>query len=92
MTIRIRRNEAGNCINFEGSSNPTHWNACLSGQVDPNDGNLINVINDIITARTGVIQYEFFNIPFTEFEDRDGNTFTTAQETLLITSQQMQTF
>ena len=80
MTIRIRRNEAGNCINFEGSSNPTHWNACLSGQVDPNDGNLINVINDIITARTGVIQYEFFNIPFTEFEDRDGNTFTTAQD------------
>ena len=54
MAIRIVRNEAGNCINFFGSSNPTYWNACLSGEVDSTDSNSVNVINDIITAQTGV--------------------------------------
>jgi hypothetical protein len=78
--IRIVRNEAGNCVNFYGSSNPTYWNACLSAQVDSSDPTVINVVNDIITSQTGVTQYEFYNIPFTEFEDADGNAFATAQE------------
>jgi hypothetical protein len=79
MAIRIVRNEAGNCINFYGASNPTHWNACLSGEVDSVDTNAVNVINDIITAETGVTQYEFFRIPYTEFVDADGNGFADAQ-------------
>ena len=57
MAIRIERNEAGNCINFHGSSNPTYWNACLSGEVDADDSNVVNVVNDVITAQTGIKDY-----------------------------------
>ena len=81
MAIRIVRNEAGNCINFYGASNPTYWNACLSGEVDAADNNTVNVINDIITAQTGVTEYEFYRIPYTEFTDSEGNGFATAQDT-----------
>lgn len=79
MAIRIVRNEAGNCINFFGSSNPTYWNACLSGEVDSVDPDTINVINDVITSETGELQYEFYRIPYTEFVDADGNGFADAQ-------------
>ena len=79
MSIRIVRNEAGNCINFYGASNPTYWNACLSGEVDTTDTNTVNVINDIITAQTGETEYEFFRVPYTEFVDADGNAFADAQ-------------
>lgn len=78
--IKIKRNEAGNCITFEGSSNPVYWNSCLSGEIDSTDSTLINVVNDIITAQSGSKQYEFFRIPFTNFLDADGNSFSTAQE------------
>ena len=80
MAIRIVRNEQGNCINFYGATNPTYWNACLSGQVDADDANTVNVINDIITSQTGETQYEFFRIPFTEFVDSEGNAFNNAQD------------
>jgi len=78
--IRIVRNEQGNCINFYGSSNPTYWNACLSGEVDSSDNTLVNIKNDIKTAESGTTQYEFFRIPFTEFKDEDNNIFANAQE------------
>ncbi|MCP3660402.1 MAG: hypothetical protein GY830_08905, partial [Bacteroidetes bacterium] len=78
--IKIKRNEAGNCINFEGTSNPTYWNACLSGEVDSVETDSVNVINDVITANTGNTEYEFFRIPYTEFTDADGNQFNDAQE------------
>ena len=80
MAIRIVRNEAGNCINFFGASNPTYWNSCLSGEVDTDVTSSVNVINDIITAETGETEYEFFRIPYTELVDRDGNGFSTPQE------------
>jgi hypothetical protein len=79
MSIRIVRNESGNCINFYGATNPTYWNACLSGEVDDLDTNAVNVVNDVITAQTGVKQYEFFRIPYTEFTDAEGNGFADAQ-------------
>ena len=78
--IKIVRNEQGNCINFYGSSNPTYWNACLSGEVDSTDNTLVNIKNDIKTAEAGETQYEFFRIPYTEFRDEDNNTFANAQE------------
>jgi len=80
MTIRIVRNAAGNCITFRGTTNPIHFNSCLSGEVDAVDSTLVNIVNDIQTAETGVNQYEFFNIPFTEFRDASNVAFTTAQE------------
>ena len=78
MPIQIVRNEAGNCITFRGSSNPTHFNACLSGEVDAADSSLVNVINDIQTAATGNKAYEFYNIPYTEWRDASGNAFASA--------------
>ena len=80
MAIKIKRNEAGNCIEFQGSSNPVYWNACLSGQVDASDSSKVNVINDIKTAQTGINQYEFFRIDYTEFRDEDGVAFANSQE------------
>ena len=79
MSIKIVRNNEGNCINFYGSSNPTYWNACLSGEVDPSDNTLVNIKNDIKTAEAGVTQYEFFRIEYTEFVDEDNNGFANAQ-------------
>jgi hypothetical protein len=78
--IKIKRNEAGNCITFEGSSNPVYWNSCLSGELDSSDNTLINVVNDIITAQSGSTEYEFFRIPYTDFIDADGNAFATPQD------------
>lgn len=81
MAIRVERNEQGNCVNFHGSSNPTYWNACLTASVDETITDTINVVNDIITAQTGITEYEFFQIPFTEFTRADNSDFSTAQET-----------
>lgn len=80
MAIRVERNEQGNCVNFHGSSNPTYWNACLTASVDENETDTINIVNDIITAQTGVTEYEFYQIPFTEFTRADNSDFATAQE------------
>ena len=80
MAIKIKRNDAGNCIEFQGSSNPVYWNACLSGEVDSTDTTLVNIINDIKTSQAGTNQYEFFRIPYTEFIDEDGLVFNDAQE------------
>lgn len=80
MTIRIVRNDAGNCINFIGSSMPAYFNACLSGEVHPEDSNAINVINDIQSAAQGETRYEFYQIPYTQFSDKDGAVFANAQE------------
>ena len=81
MAIRVERNEQGNCVNFHGSSNPTYWNACLTASVDETLTDTINVVNDIITAQTGVTEYEFFQIPYTEFTRADNSDFSNAQET-----------
>ena len=82
MTIRITRNAAGNCLNFIGSSMPAYFNACLSGQVDSANDQLVSVVNDIQTANdpNGEFRYEFFQIPYTDFADKDGNSFASAQE------------
>jgi hypothetical protein len=81
MAIRIKRNDSGNCITFEGASNPVYWNACLSGEVDSADPTRVNVINNIKTANldSGEKAYEFFKIPYTGFEDAQGNAFANAQ-------------
>lgn len=80
MAIRISRNDAGNCINFIGSTQPAYWNACLSGQVNEEDGNLVDVINDIRSIQQGVTEFEFYAVPYTDFEDKDGNAFANATE------------
>ena len=78
--IKVVRNRAGNCVNFIGTTNPAYWNACLSAQVDTEDNTRINVINDLRTQDVNEPVYEFYKIPYTEFQDRDGNSFASATE------------
>lgn len=78
--IKVVRNDAGNCVNFVGTSNPAYWNACLSAQLNTEDNSRIDVINDIRTLEAGDTVYEFFAVPFEDFADADGNGFATATE------------
>ena len=50
-----------------------HQNAILIGQVDSVDSDLVNVINAV---STDVVLY---NINYTEFTDKDDNSFADAQ-------------
>jgi hypothetical protein len=79
MAIRITRNNEGNCITFIGSSNPAYWNACLSAELS-DDAGRFHIINDLRSANEQEIQYEFYNVEYTDFADADGNDFTSAQE------------
>tara|TARA_R100000951_G_scaffold149_1_gene694 strand:+ start:360 stop:1631 length:1272 start_codon:yes stop_codon:yes gene_type:complete len=88
MSIKIKRNEAGNCITFEGSSNPVYWNSCLSGEIDSSNGTLVNIINDIRTVQSGTPFYEFFRIPYTEFLDADGNSFANSSDAVAYINQE----
>ena len=78
MAIRIVRNNNGNCVTFIGSSQPAYWNACLSGEVNDDDNTRVNVVNDIRTTDSDNPIYEFFAVPYTEFQDADGNSFADA--------------
>lgn len=80
QTIRIVRNDAGNCINFYGTSNPTYWNACLSASIDEDFPTRINVRNDIRSAEEGTDIYEFYQLPYTTFRDKDDNEFESPAE------------
>ena len=75
MAIRVTRNEAGNCITFIGSTNPVYWNSCLSAQINEDNDNNIDVINDVRSVEEGTTVYEFYSIPYTSFQDKDGNDF-----------------
>lgn len=78
--IKVVRNDAGNCVNFLGTSNPAYWNGCLSAEVDSEDNTRVNVINSVRTIQVGETVYEYFKIPFTKFQDENGNGFATAQD------------
>lgn len=79
MAIKITRNEAANCINFVGSTNPAYFNACLSAEINSEDSDRIDIINDIRTEEGGVTEYEFYAVDYTDFADKDGNAFASAQ-------------
>jgi len=78
MAIKIIRNEEANCITFRGTSVPAYFNACLSGVVSNDDPDLINVRNDIRSQSQVDDFFEFSNIHYSEFEDKDGNPFASA--------------
>jgi hypothetical protein len=80
MAIRISRNSEGNCINFVGTTNPAYWNACLSAQINAVNPSNIDIINDIRSEASSDTKYEFFDISYLEFADKDGNTFDTVQD------------
>ena len=76
--IKVIRNRAGNCVNFIGTTNPAYWNGCLTAEVDTTDSNLVNVINNLRTEDVNAPDYEFFKIPYTQFQDRNGNAFSSS--------------
>ncbi len=80
MTIQIKRNNAGNCITFVGSSKPVYFNSCLSGRVNPDDNSRIDIINDINTTDINNPAFEFYAVDYTLFRDADNNSFATAQD------------
>jgi len=79
MAIRISRNDAGNCINFIGSTSPAYWNACLSAQINADNAERVDIINDIRSANDPETRYEFYAVDYTDFADKDGNSFVDAQ-------------
>ena len=79
MAIKITRNEAANCINFVGSTNPSYFNACLSASINSEDSDRIDIINDIRTETGGTTEYEFYAVDYTDFADKDGNAFASPQ-------------
>ena len=80
MSIRVIRNEQGNCVQFEGTTLPVYWNACLSARINSTNANNIDIVNDIETGQTGVEKQEITNTPYTEFLTREGAAFANAQE------------
>ena len=80
MAIKVTRNDAGNCITFVGSTNPVYWNSCLEGEINENNANNINVVNKIRTVEEGTVIYEFFDLPYVNFRDKDGNDFTSPSD------------
>ena len=75
MAIRITRNDAGNCINFVGSSNPAYWNACLSAVINSEDPMRVDIINDIRSENEDETQYEFYAVNYADFKDKNGELY-----------------
>ncbi len=83
MAIRVGRNAAGNCIVFYGQTNPVYYNACLSAEVT--DVDYVSVVNDIASASTQEnatpqSEYEYYRIHFSEWQDNDFGSFSSALE------------
>lgn len=87
MTIKVRRNVAGNCVVFEGSSQPVYWNACLSAEEDATVAGTVNIINNFHTTPSETF-YEFYRIPYTEFVDADHNPFASVTDTVAYINQE----
>lgn len=79
MSIRVIRNREGNCVEFEGTTLPVYWNACLSAREAPDAPGTIDIVNNIETGQTGVEKREIHHEPFDNFRDADGNSFADVQ-------------
>ena len=82
MSIKVIRNEQGNCVQFEGTTLPVYWNACLSAKATAGTPDNIDIVNDIETGQTGFEKQEISNEPYTSFLDKDGTPFNSAQEAI----------
>ena len=80
MAIRIQRNENANAITFVGSSQPAYWNNCLEGEVNETDNTRVNVVNTVRTTDSDNKVFEFFAVPYTEFQTALGTSFADAAE------------
>ena len=78
----VKRNLAGNCLTFEGSSNPVFFNNTVRAEVNADNSDNINIVNDVRTgtgAHANPDQYEFWDVPYTTFCDEDGADFPDCQ-------------
>lgn len=78
MSFKIERNVDGNFISFKNSTAPIYFNSALQAEHDASDANLVNVVNLIATGDSATKSYEYFQIPYTDFVDANGDAFATA--------------
>ena len=79
MTIRIRRNPSGNCVEFVGSSLPAYYNYLLRAQLNVENPNRVDILNDARSGEKGNTEFEFFALDFADYSDDAGVVFTSAQ-------------
>ena len=70
MSIRIEHSVAGNCIILHGAERPSYPNTTVSAIPDSIVADTLNIVNTISN------KYELFQIPFTDFVDVNGGSFT----------------
>lgn len=73
MAIKVSLDQQANAILFQGSSLATYWNGILSASAGDETGT-VNIINTAATSGSNTI-YEYYEIPYTDFQDGDGNGF-----------------
>jgi len=78
MPIQIVSNSNANAVELRGTNRGVFYNACLSGQVNEEDGDRVDIINDVRTNAEGVTVYEAFAIHYTDLLDGEGNPFADA--------------
>ncbi len=89
MSIKIRSNDNGSCIVFEGTTQPAYWYSCLLAEVDSEDSSRINVINQIRSEGSDTTEYEFYKIRFDLFVDEEGTPFSNAPEAVSYINQRV---
>ena len=52
----------------------------MEGRVNEDNPNNVDVINTVRTLEQADTVYEFFNLPYTDFVDKDENAFENASE------------
>ena len=78
-TIKVIRNDSGNCVHFVGSSLPTYWNGCLSAEIDAKNPYKINIRNNV-SSTEGRPVYEFYGIHFKRFRSHEDVGFNSPEE------------
>jgi hypothetical protein len=78
MPIQIVSNTNANAVELRGLNEGVYYNACLSGQVNADDGDRVDIVNDVKTAAAGETVFEVHARHYTDFLDADGNGFADA--------------
>ena len=80
MAIKVRRDERANAVIFEGASFASYWNGLLSASAgDTTD--TVNVKNTAATSGSNIV-YEYYEIPYTQFQDSAGSGFASVAATV----------
>jgi len=75
-TIKVIRNEEGNCVHFVGLNAMTHWNGCLSAEID---GDNINIINNASSTNKQSV-YEMKGLSWKLFRNADNELFANVKQ------------